>query len=149
MKKTILSNKPAAIIFAIFLLFAKATQAQTLDGISGITSSNTISMVVAMRAQSALGGPFVAGVNIPVSQNDLLVYPNPVISQTRIVLQGRSAAPVFVDVVDLNGNLVRTCRYEPGTYNLDVDMSRLPAGLYSLRVFGNYISDYYEKVVKE
>jgi type IX secretion system substrate protein len=149
MKNTIVSIKPAAMMLAIFLSLSASTHAQTLDGISGITSANTISMVVAMNAQSAYGNPYIAGISIPVSQNDLLVYPNPVISQTRIVLPEASAAPVFVDIVDLNGNVVRTYRYEPGIYNLDVDMSRLPAGLYSLRVSGKYISDYREKVIKE
>jgi hypothetical protein len=37
-------------------------------------------------------------------------------------------------VVDLNGNIARTFSYAPGTYLLDVDLSRLPEGLYSVRV---------------
>ena len=81
--------------------------------------------------------------------NDLLVYPNPVISNTRIVLNTLPASDVHVDIIDMNGNLVRSYKYIPGTYNLDVDMSRLPLGLYSVRVYGKDIDFHNLKVVKQ
>jgi hypothetical protein len=83
------------------------------------------------------------------STNALLVYPNPVTSNTRIVLPAGSAAAVTVDVINMNGNIAHSYQYAPGIYNLDVDMSTLPAGLYNLHVSGNLISSYNLKVVKE
>ena len=53
-----------------------------------------------------------------------------------------------VDVIDMNGQIVRNYTYAAGTYNIDVDMSRLPAGLYSVRVSGDSIADHNLKVVK-
>jgi type IX secretion system substrate protein len=81
--------------------------------------------------------------------NDLLVYPNPVLSQTKIVLDVIPVSDVFVDILDLNGRVDRSFQYTPGTSVLDVDMSRLPTGLYSVRVSGNDIGSHNLKVVKE
>ena len=83
------------------------------------------------------------------SGNDLLVYPNPVESNTRIVLPIASIGNVTVDVIDMNGNANRTYVYAPGSYDLDVDMSRLPAGIYSVRVTGKGVGFYNLKVVKQ
>ena len=83
-----------------------------------------------------------------VHGNDLLVYPNPVENSTRIVLDQSPTSPVNVDVIDMNGQIVRNYTYAAGTYNIDVDMSRLPAGLYSVRVSGDSIADHNLKVVK-
>ena len=83
-----------------------------------------------------------------VRGNDLLVYPNPVENSTRIVLDQSPTSPVNVDVIDMNGQVVRNYSYAAGTYNIDVDMSRLPAGLYSVRVSGDSIADHNLKVVK-
>lgn len=83
--------------------------------------------------------------------NDLLVYPNPVVSVTRIVLPAAfgSAYPVYVSIIDMNGHIDASYEYAPGIYNLDVDMSTLPMGLYSIRVFGNGISDHNLRVLKD
>ncbi len=83
------------------------------------------------------------------TSNDLLVYPNPVISQTRVVLDVTPVSDVFVDIIDLNGRVDRSFQYAPGTNLLDIDMSRLPTGLYSVRVSGNDIGFHNLKVVKE
>jgi len=80
--------------------------------------------------------------------NDLLVYPNPVYNNMRIVLPIVPYAPVNVYVIDMNGNVDRIYQYAAGTYNLDVDMSSLPAGLYSVRVSGKGIDDHNLKIVK-
>ena len=81
--------------------------------------------------------------------NDLLVYPNPVFSSTRIVLDQVPGSSVFIDVIDMNGVVERTFQYAPGSYQLDVDMSNLPAGLYSVCVSGKYIGYHNLKIVKE
>ncbi len=81
--------------------------------------------------------------------NDLLVYPNPVVSSTRIALDQVPGSNVFVDIVDLNGVVNRTFQYSPGSYQLDVDMSNLPTGIYSVRVSGRDIGYHNLKIVKE
>ena len=81
--------------------------------------------------------------------NDILLYPNPVENQARIVLPQASIGTVTVDVIDLNGNVTRSYSYAPGSYQLDVDMSRLPAGMYSVRVFGKGVVYHNIKVIKE
>ncbi len=82
-------------------------------------------------------------------ENALLVYPNPVTSSTRVVLPAPSIGAVSVTIIDMNGGIDRTFSYAPGTSTLDVDMTTLPAGLYSVRVFGAGFVNYNLKVVKE
>ncbi len=81
--------------------------------------------------------------------NALLVYPNPAFSNTRIVLPSMATSTVFVDVMDMNGRIDRSFQYAAGVQELDVDMSRLPTGLYSVRVFDATNGYYNLKVVKE
>jgi len=81
--------------------------------------------------------------------NALPVYPNPVASSTRIALPAPTVSTVSVKIIDLNGVVNRTYEYASGTSVLDVDMSRLPMGLYSVRVTGKDIGFYNLKVVKE
>jgi hypothetical protein len=83
------------------------------------------------RTASAIPGSVV---NPVTGTSQTILYPNPVIAQTRIVLPIVPKTTVDVQVVDLNGNIARTFSYAPGTYLLDVDLSRLPEGLYSVRV---------------
>jgi len=81
--------------------------------------------------------------------NDLLVYPNPTTSQTHIVMPLVIQAPVSVYIIDMNGNMVRTYQYAPGSNVLDVDMGSLTQGIYSVRLSGKYITDHNLRVVKE
>jgi hypothetical protein len=87
--------------------------------------------------------------NIAATTNYLLVYPNPAITSTNIVLPEMAATTVMVDVIDLNGRIDRSFQYTPGALQLQVDMSGLPAGLYSMRVYGLTSGYYNLKVVKE
>ena len=81
--------------------------------------------------------------------NDLQMYPNPLADNTHVILTAPSLGPVYVDVIDLNGNVVRSAQYPLGIYDLDVDMSRLPVGLYSLRVYEQGLGYHNLRVVKD
>lgn len=89
------------------------------------------------------------GVNPITGTNTMLVYPNPVLSNTHIILPNQPKAQVSVDIIDLNGRVARSYSYAPGTYSLDVDMSTLPSGIYSLRVYGADVAYRNVKIVKE
>jgi len=78
-----------------------------------------------------------------------LAYPNPTSSITRITLPMVSAAIVYADVVNMNGNVMRSYQFAPGSYQLDVDLSTLPTGLYSVRVFGRDVALRNFKIVKQ
>ena len=102
---------------------------------------------VAMRNASNSGTTAVGAMgNI---SNNLLVYPNPVTGSTHIALPAPSVGNVYVNIVNLNGAVERRFSYAPGTSVLDVDMSQLPTGLYSVRVSGKDMNSYNLKVVKE
>ena len=66
--------------------------------------------------------------------NNLFIYPNPVVSQTRIELPYPSINRVYIQLIDLRGQIVRSFMYAPGSFQLDVDMSTVPIGLYNIRV---------------
>ncbi len=86
---------------------------------------------------------------ITAATNSLLVYPNPVVSNARIVLPAPSIGKVSAMVIDMNGSVLRQYSYAPGTSIVDVDMSKLPAGIYSVRVSGDAAAPYNLKVVKQ
>ena len=86
--------------------------------------------------------------NVNVAANGYQFYPNPVISTAKIILPVASVGEVTVDVIDLNGYIIRSFSYGPQSAQLDVDMSELPTGLYSVRVFGKGVAYHNIKVVK-
>ena len=82
------------------------------------------------------------------STDDLLLYPNPVWSIARVRLHEPAPVVAFAFIIDMNGNIVRAMQFPAGSLFLDVNMGDLPRGLYSLRVFGPYISLHNLKVLK-
>lgn len=87
--------------------------------------------------------------NVVAATDETLVYPNPVINNTKIVLNETPLNDISVEVIDLNGNLMRSYTYAAGTKVLDVDMSRLAVGIYSARVISKGITTHNLKIVKE
>ena len=83
------------------------------------------------------------------ADNALLIYPNPVLSNTHIVLPTLSTGVVTVDIIDMNGRVDGSYQYAAGATQLDLDMSTLHTGLYSVRVFDPAVGYYNLKVVKE
>ena len=83
------------------------------------------------------------------TENDLQVYPNPVTGSMHIIMDELSPADIQVEVIDMNGNVARKYQYESGSDLLEVNMNRLHAGLYSVRVFGKGIASHNLKIVKE
>ncbi len=81
--------------------------------------------------------------------NSLLIYPNPTTGIAHIALPAASTAVVSVYVIDMNGRIDNSYQYAPGESQLDIDMSILPTGLYSVRVFDPAVGYYNLKVVKE
>lgn len=71
-------------------------------------------------------------------------YPNPVQDQIRISFSP-DVQPAKVELYDLQGHLVRTQQ----SHFEHIDMSRLPAGTYTLRVIMEDGKTYSDKVVKE
>lgn len=81
--------------------------------------------------------------------SDLFLYPNPVANVARILLPYVPQHRVNVIMLNFNGNIVQSWIYAPGGNQLDVDMTAVPGGLYSLRVqeYG-YLPDFI-KVIKQ
>ncbi len=100
--------------------------------------------VTATRYYTGTGPTVVA----TIGYNDLFVYPNPAISTARIMLPFASEGKVTVNIIDMNGTITRTYRYEPRSYQLDVDMSTLPMGVYSVRVSGKGIGEHNLRIEK-
>jgi len=92
--------------------------------------------------------PPITGVTSVSGNDDLFVYPNPAVSTARIMLPVASEGIVSVFIVDMGGNIIRTYKYEPRSYQLDVDMSTLPMGVYSIRVSGKGVGEHSLQVEK-
>jgi hypothetical protein len=120
----------------------------------GLSAAGSTGFVVAAPAADVNAGNAAiaeriieAGTNYTATS--LPVYPNPVSSSTRIALPQPSVSTVYVRIIDLNGVVQRSYQYPAGISVLDVDMSRLRMGLYSVRVSGKDIGFYNLKVVKD
>jgi hypothetical protein len=130
MKKLLLS------IFASVLLFAEGKAQQAAQEESQVFEQGYV-------ADKPLD---LSGHYAPASA--VLFYPNPVASQARVWLPYASTSVVSVEVMNLQGTLMSSFRYAPGSRSLDVDMSTLPTGIYSVRVKENRNVENI-KVVKE
>ena len=124
-----MKNKILPTVLALGLLL--------LPGLSG-----------AQNAEATGYGITTANTDFTYPVNDLLVYPNPTADITHIVLPVSSTGVVSVYVIDMNGNIVRTVQYPLGIYRLDVDMSSLPMGVYSVHVSGNGVGSHILMIAK-
>lgn len=143
MKRILLFTALAGMAF-----FSGTSYAQTVNSSETATTTNDITAPVNdndnyMIPNASEGVAAISGFN------DLLVYPNPVVSSTRIALEQVPGSNVYVDIVDMNGVVDRTFQYAPGTYQLDVNMGNLPMGMYSIRVSGRDIGYHNLKVIKQ
>jgi hypothetical protein len=79
----------------------------------------------------------------------LVVFPNPANNTTRVVLPFIARNYVSVTVADLNGKIWQSAAYEPGGNAFDVDLTTLPAGIYSMRIQEYGFPPLFAKLVKQ
>jgi len=121
--------------------FANISSAQTND----YTNEDEAGEAYTAPGGDQYNNPYV----LTGSSSTVFMYPNPVTTQTKLVLDEPSTFAVNVDIIDLNGTLVRSLSYSPGTYSIDVDMSALGTGLYTVRVREKGKPMQYIKAVKQ
>jgi hypothetical protein len=69
------------------------------------------------------------------------MYPNPATYQTRVVLGYTAQATVIAELVDMNGRLAARTSFPAGREVINIDVSRVPAGIYAVRIFeGNVLT---------
>ncbi|HEU4470634.1 MAG TPA: choice-of-anchor I family protein [Flavisolibacter sp.] len=73
----------------------------------------------------------IVSASMSTSNQLVQVYPNPVSSQLKIRLNGRQPEKALLQLVNASGIVVRTVR--PTAIETSIDMSSLPAGLYTLQ----------------
>ena len=103
-----------------------------------------LAFIAAIFTQTAF-----AETEFPTTGNKLVVYPDPVLLDTRIALKEPSGDIVYVAVMNMAGRIVTTNKYVPGTSVLYLDMSTLPVGQYNVQVSGAAIATTYLKVFKQ
>jgi hypothetical protein len=81
--------------------------------------------------------------------NGIVAYPNPTPDATKIVLPYTATQTVTVDVIDLNGRIVRSYSYGAGSNTLDVDMSKLETGMYNARIITAGSKEQDVKLIKQ
>ena len=96
------------------------------------------------RAAAPAGGGVagIAGQDGPDGAALRLVGPNPTGARTRLVLTLDAAQSVRVSLLDALGRTVAVLHdgaAPAGDVALDVDVSRLPAGVYAIRVAGETV----------
>lgn len=66
--------------------------------------------------------------------NGLYLYPNPAVNQASVVLPTVSTKPVHAYITDMQGSVVNHFVYAPGGNQIDIDITALHSGIYSIRV---------------
>jgi hypothetical protein len=72
---------------------------------------------------------------VKVKQPFLSVYPNPVKNELTLKLNGPPSDNEVVEIIDVAGRVMKQVRLVSSAQTIDV--SKLPAGLYTLRYAGN------------
>jgi hypothetical protein len=78
----------------------------------------------------AANNPVVTAVE-PIAS---LVFPNPAVNSTTVLLSYTPMRRVIIDIVDFNGNIRRSYAFAPGGNRFTVDVGFLEQGYYVLRV---------------
>ncbi|KAF0198911.1 MAG: hypothetical protein FD166_902 [Bacteroidetes bacterium] len=68
------------------------------------------------------------------TESDLLVWPNPTTGHFKVQSSKRNVEFESTELVDVYGKVVEMRNQEPGTCNLEPDISHLPAGIYIIRI---------------
>ncbi|HXS35928.1 MAG TPA: DUF4394 domain-containing protein [Flavipsychrobacter sp.] len=125
----------------------------TLDPSSGSTSKVSsvgpgvpVKSMAVRKDYSGLKASFVN--NVTANSNNLLIYPNPTSGEARIVLSNPATTTVYVDIMNMNGQVLRSYEYGVGSYNLDLDISNLPTGYYSAHVMQDGYATQNIKLIK-
>jgi len=116
--------------YSTFYLISNLTASGSATS-QGSIGGGTPVKTLAAKKQMASQGVYTVTNNY---SNALLVYPNPAVTSTRIVLTQPAVNNVYVDLVDLNGRIIRSYEYGSGSYQLDLDLGNVPTGLYSARI---------------
>ena len=102
----------------------------TLSGVSVFTPLETRVCGIAATAKSVES-------HLKNTQNAFRAYPNPASSSVTLLLGNKERAQVEIELMDLNGKIVRVfCNktLPAGTQTLHYDLSGLPSGIYNVRV---------------
>jgi hypothetical protein len=132
------------------------TGSVTGTGTNGLSSTNNIQTGAGMtdavaytdQTYSLAAARQITNIYPAAVANDMQVYPNPTVNNAKIQLGKPATGNVDVQVVDLNGNIVKRFSYGQGNELLDIDLTNMPAGLYSLRVSGKDMAYHTLKIVK-
>jgi|CXWL01.1.fsa_nt_gi hypothetical protein len=77
-----------------------------------------------------------------------LLYPNPAISNVTIVLNEVASEDMQLQVTNQMGQIVRTTRLIKGTQLINLDISKLPKGIYVVRLTGSKVVQVNKLVVQ-
>ena len=76
---------------------------------------------------------------INVNASELNVYPNPILGNFKITVTTRASENITIDILDLNGRLVKHIfsGMSNGNVNLDLTSDGIPAGMYFVQLKSN------------
>ncbi|WP_276133115.1 DUF4394 domain-containing protein [Polluticoccus soli] len=111
----------------------------TIDPSTGYTSFSGIIgrgiPVIDIAAQLTYTGKTVEySGDLALSPQGLYVYPNPVTNYTSVLLPTVALRRVSVTILDFNGDILMSRVFKPGGNQVNLDLSDIPQGMYSLRV---------------
>jgi extracellular elastinolytic metalloproteinase len=92
--------------------------------------------------------PVVLGVNsIGIANPKVTLMPNPASSLATIILDKPLSQDLYVELIDLNGKILRSTSLLRGVTSLDLDLNNLPAAVYIVQIKGEGFSEMRKLVV--
>ena len=95
-----------------------------------VNNNVPVTAVVMDSVRISAPGPTSINTNL-ISQNEMRIYPNP--ATERLFVAGDNNGPVFYEMLDLNGRIVKKGTAESNNFSIDV--STLDNGVFILRSF--------------
>jgi hypothetical protein len=124
-------SKGGTALYSVDLASGEAVMIGSLGGKSLRIRDISISLDAGNKVTGAKGYSPSGG---PQRTEVFSMYPNPARGFTNVLLTDIPQDKVYVHVVNLNGQIMQSRTFDPGANNLHLDMSTLPAGLYSIQV---------------
>lgn len=81
--------------------------------------------------------------------SSIILYPNPAINTAHIILPDVALEKVQVYIINLQGSIIQSLVFAPGGDQLDIDVSNLPAGDYSIRILQQGFEPEHVRLIKQ
>jgi photosystem II stability/assembly factor-like uncharacterized protein len=106
----------------------------TTNSLTGIHFTSSTNGYVVGNGKTLLKYTEVSGIREGAENLRFDIFPNPTTGQFKVQSSRFKVEFESLELIDLYGKILETRNPEPGTWNLELDISTLPSGIYFIRI---------------